>query len=129
MVSDLDIWRSANELVKQHSEDAKRHAAMRMNRPAEQGDLEGETFQSQKEVQSFTAALRRHQNVVRPHSAFGWRPTGQEVSLSISAACPTGAAPDRLAETALIHYSSILSRDPGSAIGSGKDAPATRIYG
>ncbi len=42
MTSDLDIYRSANELIKQHGEDAPIHAAMRADKLMEAGDMEGE---------------------------------------------------------------------------------------
>ena len=41
MTSDLDIYRSANILVKQHGEDAPIHAAMRADAMLEAGDLDG----------------------------------------------------------------------------------------
>lgn len=41
MVSDLDIYRTANILVKQHGEDAPIHAAMRADELLEEGDLDG----------------------------------------------------------------------------------------
>ncbi len=41
MVSNLDIYRSANLLVKQHGEDAPIHAAMRADAMLEAGDLDG----------------------------------------------------------------------------------------
>ena len=41
MIPDLDIYRSANVLVKQHGEDAPIHAAMRADAMLEKGDLEG----------------------------------------------------------------------------------------
>ncbi len=41
MVSDLDIFRSANVLVKQHGEDAPIEAAMRVDAMLEKGDLDG----------------------------------------------------------------------------------------
>ncbi len=41
MTSDLDIYRSANLLVKQHGEDAPIHAAMRADAMLEAGDLDG----------------------------------------------------------------------------------------
>ncbi len=40
MTSDLDIYRSANILVKQHGEDAPIHAAMRADAMLEAGDLD-----------------------------------------------------------------------------------------
>jgi hypothetical protein len=39
--SGLDIWRSANELIKQHGEDAAVHAAMRAGGVLAKGDVEG----------------------------------------------------------------------------------------
>ncbi len=41
MVPDLDIYRTANVLIKQHGEDAPVHAAMRADELLEAGDLEG----------------------------------------------------------------------------------------
>jgi hypothetical protein len=41
MVSDTDIYRSANELVKQHGEDAPIEAAMKADEMLEAGDLDG----------------------------------------------------------------------------------------
>ncbi len=41
MTSDLDIWRSANLLVKHHGEDAPIEAAMRADAMLEAGDLDG----------------------------------------------------------------------------------------
>ncbi len=41
MTSDIDIYRSANLLVKQHSEDAPIEAAMRADAMLEAGDLDG----------------------------------------------------------------------------------------
>ncbi len=38
----LDIYRFANELIKQHGEDAPIHAAMRADELMETGDMEGE---------------------------------------------------------------------------------------
>ena len=40
MTSDLDIYRSANELIKQHGEDAPILAAMRADQLMEAGDME-----------------------------------------------------------------------------------------
>ena len=42
MTSDLDIYRAANELVKQHGEDAPIHAAMRADELMEAGDMDGQ---------------------------------------------------------------------------------------
>ncbi len=41
MTSDLDIYRAANELIKQHGEDAPILAAMRADELMETGDMEG----------------------------------------------------------------------------------------
>ncbi len=43
MTSDLDIYRSANELIKQHGEAADIEAAMRADERLAAGDMEGET--------------------------------------------------------------------------------------
>ncbi len=41
MIPDLDIYRSANLLVKQHGQDAPIHAAMKADELLETGDLNG----------------------------------------------------------------------------------------
>ena len=41
MVSDLDIWRTAAVVVKEHGEDASTYAAMRADALMEAGDMEG----------------------------------------------------------------------------------------
>ncbi len=41
MTSDLDIYRSAQALVKQHGADAPIHAAMKADAMLEAGDLDG----------------------------------------------------------------------------------------
>ncbi len=41
VIPDLDIYRTANVLVKQHSQDAPIHAAMRADAMLENGDLDG----------------------------------------------------------------------------------------
>jgi hypothetical protein len=41
MTSDLDIYRSAQVLIRQHGEDAPIHAAMRADAMLEAGDLDG----------------------------------------------------------------------------------------
>ncbi len=41
MIPDLDIYRSANVLVKRHGQDAPIHAAMRADELLEAGDLDG----------------------------------------------------------------------------------------
>ena len=42
MTSDIDTYRSANELIKQHGEDAPIEAAMRADELMEAGDMDGE---------------------------------------------------------------------------------------
>ena len=41
MVPDLDIYRSANLLMKHHGQDAPIHAAMRADAMLDKGDLDG----------------------------------------------------------------------------------------
>ena len=41
MTSDLDIYRAANEIIKQHGEDAVIEAAMRADAMLEAGDVDG----------------------------------------------------------------------------------------
>ncbi len=41
MISDLDIYRSANVIIRQHGEDAPIEAAMRADTMLERGDLDG----------------------------------------------------------------------------------------
>ena len=41
MVDDLDIYRSANELIEQHGDDAPIEAAMHADELMEAGDMEG----------------------------------------------------------------------------------------
>jgi putative transposase len=41
--------------------------------------LDGEIFYSLKEAQTVIEAWRRHHNIVRPHSALGYRPPAPEV--------------------------------------------------
>ncbi len=41
MILDIDIWRSAQALIKQHGEDAPIEAAMRADAMLEAGDLDG----------------------------------------------------------------------------------------
>ncbi len=42
MTSDLDIYRSANVLVKRHGQDAPIEAAMRADAMLEKGDMDGD---------------------------------------------------------------------------------------
>ena len=41
MISDLDIYRSANVIIRQHGEDAPIEATMRADAMLERGDLDG----------------------------------------------------------------------------------------
>lgn len=41
MVDEVDIWRAANLMIKQHGETADIAAAQRINELAERGDLDG----------------------------------------------------------------------------------------
>ncbi len=41
MVDDLDIYRSANELIQQHGDEAPIHAAMQADAMLDKGDLDG----------------------------------------------------------------------------------------
>ena len=41
MIPDLDIYRAAQALVKQHDQDTSLHAAMRADKLLEAGDLDG----------------------------------------------------------------------------------------
>ncbi len=43
MTSDLDIYRSANVLIREHGEDAALEAAKHADAMLEKGDLEGQT--------------------------------------------------------------------------------------
>ena len=42
MIADKDIYRSANELIERHGEDAPIHAAMRADELLEAGDVDGQ---------------------------------------------------------------------------------------
>ena len=42
MTSSIDIYRTANELIKQHDEDAPIHAAMRADELLDAGDMDGQ---------------------------------------------------------------------------------------
>ena len=41
MVSDLDIWRSANLLIRQHGDQAELEAAQRADAMLDNGDMDG----------------------------------------------------------------------------------------
>ncbi len=66
MTSDLDIYRSANELIKQHGEVADIEAAMRADECLAAGDMEGEAVWlpivkaiEELQLKERTAAARR----------------------------------------------------------------------
>ena len=42
MTSNIDIYQTANELIKQHGEDAPIHAAMRADELLDAGDMDGQ---------------------------------------------------------------------------------------
>ena len=44
MISDLDIWRAANLLIRQHGPDAELEAANRADLMLERGDLDGQSL-------------------------------------------------------------------------------------
>ncbi len=41
MITDIDIYRAANEFIKQHGEDAPLHAAMQVGKLMETGGMDG----------------------------------------------------------------------------------------
>ncbi len=60
MVDDLDIYRSANELINQHGDEALVHAAMRADELAADGDMNGRAvwLRIVKAVEEFLAKER-----------------------------------------------------------------------
>ena len=44
MISDLDIWRAAHLLIRQHGTDAELEAAKRADLMLERGDLDGQSL-------------------------------------------------------------------------------------
>ncbi len=58
MTSDLDIYRSANELIKQHGDAADIEAAMRADACLAAGDMEGEAawFRIVKAIEELLSA-------------------------------------------------------------------------
>ena len=50
MTSDLDIYRSANELIKQHGDAADIEAAMRADELAADGDMEDQAVVNKEQV-------------------------------------------------------------------------------
>ena len=65
--------------------------------------LDGEIFYSLKEAQILIEAWRRHYNVVRPHSALGWRPPAPEVSITPAAVWPRPSPSIAMATNATVH--------------------------
>ena len=47
MTSNIDIYQTANELIKQHGDDAPIHAAMRADELLEAGDMDGQAVWKQ----------------------------------------------------------------------------------
>ena len=47
MISNIDIYRTANELIKQHGDNAPIHAATRADAMLEAGDLDGQAVWKQ----------------------------------------------------------------------------------
>ena len=65
MIPDIDIYRSANLLVKRHGEDAPIHVAMRTDAMLEKGDLDGyavwkRTVKAVEELQRVEPGARVH---------------------------------------------------------------------
>ena len=60
MTFDTDIFASANELIKQHGEDAPIHAAMRADELLEVGDLDGQAV-----LRWMSCCLRRFPTTLR----------------------------------------------------------------
>ncbi len=58
MIPDLDIYRSANLLVKQHGEDAPIEAAMRADAMLDKGDLDGYAVWKRMPSASIPASCR-----------------------------------------------------------------------
>ena len=63
-IPDLDIYRSAQVLVKQHGDDAPIHAAMRADAMLEKGDLDG--YFVWKKILQAVEILRRNRPQIRP---------------------------------------------------------------
>ncbi len=65
MIPDLDIYRSAQVLVKRHGQDAPIHAAMKADAMLEKGDLDGyavwkRILRAVEELQRATPGARVH---------------------------------------------------------------------
>ena len=65
MIPDLDIYRSAQVLVKQHGQDAPVHAAMRADAMLDKGDLDG--YAVWKRILRAVEELRRTEPGARVH--------------------------------------------------------------
>ncbi len=65
MIPDLDIYRSANLLIKQHGEDAPIHAAMCADAMLEVGDLDG--YAVWKRILRAVGELQRAEPGARVH--------------------------------------------------------------
>ena len=65
MIPDLDIWRSANLLVKRHGQNAPIHAAMRADTMIDKGDLDG--YAVWQRVMRAVGELRRTEPGARVH--------------------------------------------------------------
>ena len=65
MIPELDIYRSANVLVKQHGPNAPIHAAMRADAMLEKGDLDG--FDVWKRIIKAVEDLQRVEPGARVH--------------------------------------------------------------
>ncbi len=65
MILDLDIYRSAQVLVKQHGQDAPIHAAMRADAMLEKGDMDGDAVW--KRILRAVEELRRVEPRARVH--------------------------------------------------------------
>ena len=64
MTSTIDIYRTANELIKQHGDDAPIHAALRADELLDAGDIDGQAVWKQ-----ILAAIEKLQSKERPKDA------------------------------------------------------------
>ncbi len=74
MIPDLDIYRSAQALIKQHGEDAPVHAAMRADAMLAAGDLDG--YGVWKRILRAVEELLRNNVTARESVHFGYQWTG-----------------------------------------------------
>jgi len=65
--------------------------------------LDGEIFYSLKEAQIMIEAWRRHYNMLRPHSALGWRPPAPAVRLVAPGPWPAASLAKDVAAEAPVH--------------------------